>query len=188
MSNLLKYDVIYILDPNVTAEETAAVSAKIEQITADAKGTVLKKDEWGRRRLAYLVKKHREGIYVFFHLSIPPDAVAEINRNLRLLEKVIKFSIVKDDISHLKAKVKPVRVKTSSDNPSSRPGSHGHRPSSHSSGHSSGPSRGSSSHASAAPSHSASAAPAPTPQAAPAPPAAPAPSATPAPSPAPTNP
>jgi small subunit ribosomal protein S6 len=175
MSNLLKYDVIYILDPNATAEEMAAVSAKVEQVTADAKGTVLKKDEWGRRRLAYLVKKHREGFYVFFHLSIPPDAVAEINRNLRLLEKVIKFSIVKDDISHLKAKVKPARVKTSTDGASSRPGSHGHRPSSHASGPVRSPSTGSS----PAPA-SGTAAPASAPS--------PAPQATPAPSPAPTNP
>jgi len=136
MSNLLKYDVIYILDPNATAEEAAAVSAKIEQITADAKGSVLKKDDWGKRRLAYTVQKHREGTYVFFHLSISPSTVAEITRNLRLIEKVIKFSVVKDTISHLKAKVKPPRVKTSTES-QSRPGysrptnpSHSHGPSS----------------------------------------------------------
>ncbi|HET9869507.1 MAG TPA: 30S ribosomal protein S6 [bacterium] len=124
MSNFLKYDVIYILDPNATTEDAAAVSAKVEQITADAKGTVLKKDDWGKRRLAYLVQKHREGHYIFYHLSLPPDAVAEVQRNLRLMEKVIKFSIVQDTISHLKAKVKPVRVKTSTgtEGSSSRPG------------------------------------------------------------------
>lgn len=127
MSNLLKYDVIYILDPNATTEEMTAVSSKIEQIVADAKGTVLKKDDWGKRRLAYLVQKHREGHYIFFHLSISPETVAEITRNLRLMEKVIKFSVVRDEISHLKAKVKPPRVKTSAPE-----GSHSHsRPTSH---------------------------------------------------------
>ncbi len=110
MSNLSKYDVIYILDPNSTAEEMAAVSTKIEQIVNDSKGTVLKKDDWGKRRLAYMVKKHREGHYVFYHVSVSTESVAEITRNLRLLEKVIKFSIVKDTISHLKAKPKPVRT------------------------------------------------------------------------------
>ena len=124
MSNLLKYDVIYILDPNATSEDAAAVSAKVEQITADAKGTVLKKDDWGKRRLAYLVQKHREGHYIFYHLSLTTDGIAEVQRNLRLMEKVIKFSIVKDTISHLKAKVKPARVKTSTgaEGSSSRPG------------------------------------------------------------------
>jgi small subunit ribosomal protein S6 len=137
-----KYDVIYILDPNATTEEGTAVSSKIEQIVADAKGTILKKDDWGKRRLAYSVKKHREGHYIFYHVAISPDAVAEITRNLRLLEKVIKFSIVKDEISHLKAKVKPPRVGKSADTSGahsthSRSGSS--RPSGSSNSSSSGP-------------------------------------------------
>jgi len=112
MSNQLKYDVIYILDPNASTEDAAAVAVKVEQITADAKGTVLKKDDWGKRRLAYLVQKHREGHYIFFHLQVPASTVAEITRNLRLMEKVIKFSVVRDEISHLKPKPRPVRTST----------------------------------------------------------------------------
>jgi small subunit ribosomal protein S6 len=123
MSQHLKYDVIYILNPNATAEEAAAVSAKVEQIVADSKGTVLKKDDWGKRRLAYLVQKHRDGHFIFYHLAIDTTTVAEVTRNLRLMEHVIKFSVVKDTISHLKAKVKPVRVKTSTEGTTSRPGS-----------------------------------------------------------------
>jgi small subunit ribosomal protein S6 len=123
MSQHLKYDVIYILNPTATAEEAAAVSAKVEQIVADSKGTVLKKDDWGKRRLAYLVQKHRDGHFIFYHLAIDTTTVAEITRNLRLMEHVIKFSVVKDTISHLKAKVKPVRVKTSTEGTASRPGS-----------------------------------------------------------------
>jgi len=119
----LKYDVIYILNPNATTEEAAAVSAKVEQIVADAKGTVLKKDDWGKRRLAYLVEKYRDGHFVFYHLSIDTVTIAEITRNLRLMEQVIKFSVVKDTISHLKAKVKPVRVKTGTEGTTARPGS-----------------------------------------------------------------
>lgn len=122
MSNLLKYDVIYILDPNSTAEEMAAVGAKIEQIVADAKGSILKKDDWGKRRLAYMVQKHREGHYVFYHVSVSPETVAEITRNLRLLEKVIKFSIVKDTISHLKPLPRPVRTPRPVTEASHRPG------------------------------------------------------------------
>ncbi|HJT23087.1 MAG TPA: 30S ribosomal protein S6 [bacterium] len=122
MSNLLKYDVIYILDPNSTTEEMAAVATKIEQIINDSKGSVLKKDDWGKRRLAYMVKKHREGHYVFYHASVSPDTVAEITRNLRLLEKVIKFSIVKDTISHLKPKPRPVRTPRPATEVGHRPG------------------------------------------------------------------
>src|ERR1700679_2164600 len=112
MSQHLKYDVIYILNPNATTEEAAAVSAKVEQIVADSKGTVLKKDDWGKRRLAYLVEKHRDGLFVFYHLAIDTTTIAEVTRNLRLMESVIKFSVVKDTISLLKARKKPSRVKT----------------------------------------------------------------------------
>ena len=124
MPNLLKYDVIYILDPMSSAEEMAAVSAKIEQILNDHKGTVLKKDDWGKRRLAYSVKKHREGHYVFYHVSVTPETIAEITRNLRLLEKVIKYSVVTDTISHLKPRPKPIRTPKppSTDGPPHRPG------------------------------------------------------------------
>ena len=107
--NQLKYDVIYILDPNSSPDEIAAVSTKVEQIVAESKGTVLKKEEWGKRRLAYMVQKHRDGHYVFFHVQVSTEAVAELNRNLRLLEKVIKFMIVRDTISHLKPRPKPIR-------------------------------------------------------------------------------
>ncbi len=107
--SLIKYDVIYILDPNSTVEDQTAVSTKVEQIVAESKGTILKKDDWGKRRLAYMVGKHREGHYVFFHVQVSTEAVAELNRNLRLLEKVIKFMIVKDTISHLKPRPKPIR-------------------------------------------------------------------------------
>jgi|SRR5581483_7578549 len=174
MSNLLKYDVIYILDPNATAEEMAAVSTKVEQIVTDSKGAVLKKDDWGKRRLAYMVKKHREGHYVFFHLSISTEAIAEVTRNLRLLEKVIKFSVVKDTISHLKPKVKPVRVGKSPDTSGA-----------HSTHSRSGPSRHpSSSHSSSAPTNPTTA-----PKASVAAPAAPSASEAPAAvTPAPTNP
>jgi|SRR5580658_6115564 small subunit ribosomal protein S6 len=173
MSNLLKYDVIYILDPNSTTEEMTAVSAKVEQVVTDSKGTVLKKDDWGKRRLAYMVKKHREGHYVFFHLSLSTEAIAEVTRNLRLMEKVIKYSVVKDTISHLKAKVKPPRVKTSTESSSThRPSSQRHPGSSHSPSHS---------HSSSAPTN-------PAPKAPEAPAAAAAPVVPAAPSPAPTNP
>jgi small subunit ribosomal protein S6 len=182
MSNLLKYDVIYILDPNATTEEMTAVSTKVEQIVSDSKGTVLKKDDWGKRRLAYMVKKHREGHYVFFHLSISTEAIAEVTRNLRLLEKVIKFQVVKDTISHLKAKVKPPRVKTSTTEGSSshRPSGQRHPGSSHSPSHSS-----SHSHSSSAPTNPAPVSVPKAPEASAAPVATVAPIA---PSPAPTNP
>jgi small subunit ribosomal protein S6 len=118
-----KYEVIYILDPNTSAEDAQVVAAKIEQIVADAKGTVGKKDEWGKRRLAYLVQKQREGLYWYFQLLVDTATVAEITRNLRLFEKVIKFMVVKDDFSGRKSKSK--KPKSVSAHPTPHVSAHG---------------------------------------------------------------
>lgn len=99
-----KYDLIYILDPNSTSDDIASVAAKVEQITTQASGTVLKKEEWGRRRLSYRVGRHREGIYTFFQIQVDTKTIEEITRNLRLLEKVIKHQAVKEEISRRKPK------------------------------------------------------------------------------------
>ncbi len=114
-----KYEIIYILDPSASADESQAVAAKVEQVTTDAKGTVIKKEEWGRRRLAYTVQKQREGIYWFFHASLDASAVAELGRNLRLFEKVIKFMITRDEVSGRKKT--PPRIKTSTLHSAARP-------------------------------------------------------------------
>jgi small subunit ribosomal protein S6 len=106
-----KYDLIYIVDPNSTSEEVASVATKVEQLTAAASGSVVKKEEWGRRRLAYRIGRHREGIYAFFQITVDTKTIDEITRNLRLIEKVVKFMVVKEEISHRKPK--PPRKKTS---------------------------------------------------------------------------
>jgi small subunit ribosomal protein S6 len=121
-----KYEVIYILDPNTSAEDAQVVSAKIEQIVTDAKGTVGKKEEWGKRRLAYLVQKQREGIYWFFQILVDAATIAEITRNLRLFEKVIKFMVVKDDFSNRKSKSK--KPKSVSAHPTPHVTAHGAPP------------------------------------------------------------
>ena len=106
-----KYELIYILDPASTSDEIQSVAAKIEQLVADAKGTILKKEEWGRRRLAYRIQRFREGHYMFFQVAIDSKTIDEITRNLRMIEKVMKFMVVKEEISH--RKIKPPRKKTS---------------------------------------------------------------------------
>jgi small subunit ribosomal protein S6 len=116
---LWKYEIIYILDPTSTTEDMQAVASKIEQIVNASKGAILKKDEWGKKRLAYQIKKHREGFYVFFHIALGSQFIQEINRNLRLMEKVIKFQIVKDVVSHRKIKSTPKRTRTNSSEHSS---------------------------------------------------------------------
>lgn len=88
------YEVIFILDPALGDDgvEAAAVAAKA--VLAKAGGEVTEVQKWGKKRLAYDIKKRREGHYVYFRAQAPPKAVAELERHLQIAEPVLKYLTV----------------------------------------------------------------------------------------------
>jgi len=88
-----KYELVCIIHPDL--DETAFNSAldKVKGWISDAGGSVDKLDLWGRKRLAYTVRKQREGQYVLLNISLPPSATAGLDQNLRFLEPVIRYMI-----------------------------------------------------------------------------------------------
>ena len=91
MSELRPYEILVIVDPRPTDEEVAAL---LEQLGEQAKtlGAEVKKvDNWGKRRLAYDIKKQREGTYAVFEVSAEPSMVKEFERQVRLNENVLRF-------------------------------------------------------------------------------------------------
>ncbi len=96
-----EYETVYILRPTVGEDDKANARGRIEGILEDAGGHTLKFDDWGSRRLAYRVqdsveaKHHDQGIYQYFRYIGPPAIIAEIERNLRILDPVIKYMTVK---------------------------------------------------------------------------------------------
>jgi len=88
-----KYELVCIIHPDL--DETAFNGAidKVKGWISDAGGSVEKLDVWGRRRLAYTVRKQREGQYVLLNVSLPPSATAGLDQNLRFLEPVIRYMI-----------------------------------------------------------------------------------------------
>jgi small subunit ribosomal protein S6 len=86
-----KYELVCVIHPDL--DETAFNGAieKIKGWIVESGGTTDKVDVWGRRRLAYPIRKQMEGQYVLFNVSIPPQATAELERNLRFLEPVMRF-------------------------------------------------------------------------------------------------
>lgn len=90
-----EYETIYILRPDSSNEQIAAVNQKIRGIIETGGGTLLKVENWGRRKLAYEVKKQLKGIYLFFKYLGSPGLVEEVERNLRLLDQVIRSYSVK---------------------------------------------------------------------------------------------
>ena len=90
-----EYETIYILRPDSTTDVIAQVNQKIRGIIEAGGGTLLKVDNWGKRKLAYEVKKQLKGIYLFFSYLGTAGLVEEVERNLRLTDSVIRYYSVK---------------------------------------------------------------------------------------------
>jgi len=92
-----EYETIYILRPNTPNEGVADVNSRIKGIIENMGGKIIKVDNWGKRRLAYEVAKERKGIYLYWQYLAQPGVVEETERNLRMLDSVIRYLTVKVD-------------------------------------------------------------------------------------------
>ena len=89
-----KYEVTYFAHPDLDAEAFKQLNQMVSGWITDGGGTIDKADVWGKRKLAYLVKKQREGQYVLLHTHMQPSLCGEIERQFRLQESVLRFLIV----------------------------------------------------------------------------------------------
>ena len=92
-----EYETIFILKQDVLEDERAKVLERIHSIVEKLEGHILETDEWGKRRLAYRIRKNTHGFYFYYRLLGYNDLVLEMERNLRILEPVLKFLTVKLD-------------------------------------------------------------------------------------------
>jgi len=90
-----EYETTYILRPETPDAGVSEVNARIRGIIEAQDGVLLKVENWGRRRLAYMVKKNVRGTYLHFCYLGQTGLVEEIERNLRLLDSVIRYYTVK---------------------------------------------------------------------------------------------
>lgn len=91
------YETIYILRPDVDPDSASKVASRISDVVGRLEGKLVKVDQWGKRKLAYPVKKHARGVCVYVKYLGYSDLVAEVERNLRLLDSVIKYQTVMVD-------------------------------------------------------------------------------------------
>jgi len=88
-----KYELVCIVHPDLDEAGFNGIIEKVKGWIAESGGTVDKVDVWGRKRLAYLVRKQREGQYVLFNVTLPATATATLDQNLRFQEPVIRYMI-----------------------------------------------------------------------------------------------
>ncbi len=91
MSPLRPYEILVIIDPRPTDEEAAALLTQLGDNLKSLGAEVSRIDNWGKRRLAYDIRKQREGTYAVVEVSAEPAMVKEFERQLRLNENVLRF-------------------------------------------------------------------------------------------------
>jgi len=90
-----RYETIFIINPDLGDEEIQNVVAKFSGIITTQNGVPLKVDDWGRRRLAYKIEKFSQGYYVLMDFAGLPAGLAELERNLKIDDRIIRFLSVK---------------------------------------------------------------------------------------------
>jgi small subunit ribosomal protein S6 len=91
------YELGVILDPDVGEDQTRLLVDRVTHYVTSNDGTVVRVNAWGRRHMAYPIERHRDGLYYWFDLMLPPTAVAELERSLRVNEDVIRHLLKSRD-------------------------------------------------------------------------------------------
>lgn len=85
------YELVFIVHPDLDENALKDVVEKVKAWITDNSGEIVKVDIWGKRRLAYMIRKQKEGQYVLIKAQIDPKACVLIERNLRMQEPVMRF-------------------------------------------------------------------------------------------------
>lgn len=85
------YELVFIVHPDLDEDAFKEVIEKVQGWITETNGAITKVDIWGKRRLAYAIRKQKEGQYVLIKAQIDPKACVQIERNLRMLEPVMRF-------------------------------------------------------------------------------------------------
>lgn len=89
-----EYELVFIVRPDLDETAFGDVVERVKGWITEAGGEVQKTDLWGKRKLAYPIRKISEGQYVFMQSSMPPTFGVTLERNLRFLEPVLRFLLI----------------------------------------------------------------------------------------------
>jgi small subunit ribosomal protein S6 len=92
-----KYELVYVVSPDATDEQVAEVHTQVESIVQRLHGQLEKTDNWGRRKLAYEIGRHKEGTYVLEVINGDGELMKEIDRRLKVTDLVIRHLVVRVD-------------------------------------------------------------------------------------------
>ncbi len=92
-----RYETIVIAHVDLSEDELNTLTARYGGIVTDRKGILVKVERWGKRKLAYLIKKQSRGFYILMDYAGSSDVVDELERNLKIDDKILKFMTIMKD-------------------------------------------------------------------------------------------
>src|SRR5688572_28293800 len=105
-----EYETIYVLRPDAGREASEKISDRVRDVISKQRGSLTRVENWGVRKLAYPVRKHSRGVYVYLKYAGDGALVSELERNLRLQDSVLKYQTVKIGDKPVAAETKPEDV------------------------------------------------------------------------------
>jgi len=107
-----EYETIYVMRPTVHPDEADRIAGRLKDVIEGRDGKLLRVDNWGRRKLAYPIAKATRGVFVYLRYAGFGDLVAELERNLRLVDDVVRYLTVqtKEEVSLSELAVDPEEV------------------------------------------------------------------------------
>jgi small subunit ribosomal protein S6 len=103
------YELLFIADPNLGEPEVDALTTHVQGFIEKEGGKVQKVEKWGKKRLAYVVRRHREGSYVLIVAEGPTQMMKEVDRRIRVTDGIVKFIVVRVDEELRKAERRKAR-------------------------------------------------------------------------------
>jgi small subunit ribosomal protein S6 len=92
-----QYELVYIVPPETTEQQVTELHEQLDGIVSRMHGTIEKTENWGRKKLAYDIGHHKEGVYVLEVINGSGDVMKEVDRRLRVIDLVIRHMIVRVD-------------------------------------------------------------------------------------------
>lgn len=97
MSTSRQYELVYIVSPDASEQEVTDLHGQVEAIVTRFSGELVKSENWGRRKMAYEIGPHKEGVYVLEVINGGGELMKELERRLRVSEKVLRYLVVRVD-------------------------------------------------------------------------------------------
>ena len=92
-----QYELIYILPPDTTEQQVTDLHGQVASVVSRMNGQVDKTENWGRKKLAYEIGHHKEGVYVLDVINGSGELMKELDRRLKVMDQVIRHMIVRVD-------------------------------------------------------------------------------------------